>query len=192
MELQADSWDLPKATRYFSEDSSYMIKVVPRHTPEKDYRWKYAAAKRKKKFSPQDTTIISCHAILYNVKGEEDTVEIWNKKLLNLFAPVTVLVSNNGDRVITLDDWSSLGYGYNVFAIYNELGELVKRYQLDDFSIFPLNNYEFSISSIWWRSGQKLLNDRRQLKLYMRTENGQNGSVLYDLDAYQFKKNSQD
>lgn len=187
-ELHADSWRAPRTKRYFSEDSSYMLKVVPKFIPEKYYKWVNAKPRRKKRFTQQDTTIIPCHATLYRVIGAQDTVELWNRKLINLVAPVTVLVSNDGSRVVTLDNWHSMGYGLDVFAVYNERGDLIKRYQLDEFSVFPLNDYKFSISSIWWRCGAELLNVKRKIKLCMRTEDEQTASIFYDLETFKFEK----
>ncbi len=184
----ADSWANPKVTRYFSEDSTHMLKVVPKFIPDNYYKWFNAKPKKKEKFSVQDTTIIPCYAVLYQVNGPKDTVEIWNKKLINRIAPVSALVSNDGSRVVTLDNWHSMGYGLDVLAAYNEKGELVKRFQLDHFSIFPLNEYEFSVSSIWWRCGADMLNEQRKIKLCMRTSDDRSGSTYFDLETYEFEK----
>lgn len=107
---------------------------------------------------------------------------------MNPIAPVLAFVSNDGTRVLTLDNWYSAGYGLEVFVVYNERGEMVKRYQLDDFSIFPLNEYFLSISSIWWRCDSELLNEERKIKICMRTEDERTGSILYNLDTYNFEK----
>ncbi|VAW27331.1 hypothetical protein MNBD_BACTEROID06-578 [hydrothermal vent metagenome] len=184
---KADSWKKPKVTRHFSENGEFMLKVVPRYIPKKYYKWVKAKPNRKKRFKIQDTTIIHCHAILYKVNGARDTVEIWNKKLINTVAPVSVLVSDDGQRVVTFDNWRSLGYGLDVFVVYNELGELVKRYPLDEFTVFPLNEYIFSVSSIWWRCGTQILNDKQKIKLCMQTEDGRKGEVLYNLETFQFE-----
>jgi len=184
----ADSWAYPKVTRYYSEDSSHMLKVVPKYIPEKYNNWVTAKPKRKRKFTAQDTTIIPCHAILYKINGSKDTVEIWNKKLINRIAPVTVLVSNDGKRIVTLDNWHSMGHGLDVFAVYSEHGELINRFQLDDFSVFPLNDYEFSVSSIWWRCGAEILNEQQNVKICMKTSDDREDTILFNLKTYKFEK----
>ena len=119
---KADSWELPKVKDYFSEDSSFMLRVTPTFIPEKYYEYRYNTRKRKKRYSAQDTTVTLCYARLYQIKSQGDTIEVWNRKLINKIAPVYALVSNDGQRVITLDNWHSMGYGLDVLAVYNENG----------------------------------------------------------------------
>lgn len=47
----ADSWLPPKVKEYYSSDSSYYVRVVPREVPEKYWDWVEASPKKKKKFS---------------------------------------------------------------------------------------------------------------------------------------------
>tara|TARA_B110000483_G_C17765402_1_gene377726 strand:- start:294 stop:464 length:171 start_codon:yes stop_codon:yes gene_type:complete len=42
------------------------------------------------------------------------------KKLINYISRVEALVSNNGTRIVAIDNWHSLGYGIDVFVVYNE------------------------------------------------------------------------
>ena len=165
-----------------------MLKVVPVSFPKKYYKWLTAKPKKKKRFSAQDTTTIPCHAILYKLNGQQDTVEIWNKKLINKVSPVFALVSNDGKRVVTLDNWHSMGYGNEVLVVYDEVGELVRKYQLEDFSVFTLNDYYITVSSIWWRCGVELINKEYKIKLCMQTEDERTSSVLYNLNTYSFEK----
>ena len=186
--IRSDTWLPPKITRYFSENGNFMLKVIPRSIPGKFYEWIEAGPSEKKNFTAKDTTIVHCHAIFYQVLGDGDTLKIWKKQLINELAPVTALVSNDGQRVVTLDNWHAMGYGVDVMAVYNELGELVKRYSLDDFTLFPLNEYSRSISSIWWRCGAEMIDNGQKIKLCMHTPDNRGGTITYDLINYQFDK----
>ncbi len=180
----ADSWEPPKTKRYFSANGQYFIEIVPTKIPEKYSQWRMATPKRKAKFKPTDTTIIPCHARFFKIQ-DKDTIKLWEQKLINHISPMTALVSNDGAYVVTFDNWASLGYGLDVMVVYNAKGELLKRYQLDDFSPFPLNAYQLSISSIWWRCGASFASDR-ELKICFLTDNKQQAYKTYDLAKFQF------
>ena len=118
--LKADTCSNPETKFYFSEDSTHILKIIPRHTPINFYKWLTAKSNKKKRFNAQDTIITTCYAILYRINKDKDTVEIWKKKLINYISRVEALVSNNGTRIVAIDNWHSLGYGIDVFVVYNE------------------------------------------------------------------------
>lgn len=134
----ADSWRASKVKDYYNSDSSYYVRVVPTEIPEKYWNWINASAKQKNKFSPQDTTIIHCHAMMFKKTAGGDSL-LWNKKLINKISPVDALVSDYGEYFVTFDNWHSLGYGIDVLAIYDAKGMLLKRHMLEDISPFAIN-----------------------------------------------------
>ena len=69
----------------------------------------------QKKISETYTTIILCHAILNKIESP-DTIEIWNKKLINPIMPVHVIVTNDGKSIVIFDNWYSMGYGLEVLS----------------------------------------------------------------------------
>ncbi|MFA6924994.1 MAG: hypothetical protein WC223_12180 [Bacteroidales bacterium] len=148
----ADIWPEPKTQRYFSNNKYFFIEVIPRKIPEKYFNYIDAKHKHKnlKKFKQIDTILTPCTATLYEIKNA-DTIAIWSRQLINIIAPSYVTVSNDGKFIATFDNWGSMGYGLDVFVVYNNIGDLLKRYKLDDITPFPLNSYQLSISSIWWR-----------------------------------------
>ena len=77
--LKADTWGTPETKFYFSEDSTHILKIIPRHTPINFYKWLTAKPNKKKRFNAQDTIITTCYAILYRINKDKDTVEIWKK-----------------------------------------------------------------------------------------------------------------
>lgn len=150
----ADTWEPQKTKYYYSENKTYMLKVVPLTYPPKFWYANYNRLKRKNKLSGKDTTIISCTGTLYKIIAS-DTSIVWEKKLINRICPVTAIVSNDGSSVITFDNWLMIGYGSDIMVVYNEFGELKKRYKLEEISPFPINDYPSSISSLYWCCGKK-------------------------------------
>lgn len=149
----ADSWESPKVKVYYSADSSYFVRIVPKIVPERYWKWMNASTKRKERFSPQDTTIIYCHAMMFKRTKVGDTL-IWKENLINQISPVSAMVSNDGKYLVTFDNWYSAGYGVDVLVVYDKDGMMLKRHMLEDISPFPVNTYPLTISSLWWRCGQ--------------------------------------
>jgi hypothetical protein len=181
----SDSWREPRVIEYYSSDSTYYVKIIPRTVPEKYDKWLNAPARKKKKFTAQDTTVVPCHAKMFRKSHTGDSL-IWEQKLINRIAPVTAIVSDDGKYLITFDEWFSLGYGVDVMVVYDERGMLLKRYALEDISPFPINTYKMSISSIWWRCGQKFI-DNQNLEICFVNENNEKVSAIYDLKELKIK-----
>jgi hypothetical protein len=71
-------------------------------------------------------------------------------------------------------------------AIYDESGGLIKRYQLEDISPFPINEFQLSISSIWWRCGAKYL-DNQTVEICFQDKNQNIKTRYYNLITREFK-----
>lgn len=180
-----DTWAPPSIRSYLSENGQFLLKVYPTEIPKNYYKWHSAKPKRKSRFSVEDTTIVHCHAILYEI-NHTDTIQIWNKRLINRMAPSFAIVADDGKSVVTFDNWGSLGAGIDVMVTYGECGNMVKRYNLEEFSPFPINNYLMSISSIWWRCGAKYIsNDEIEICFSDDKENTE--TRIYNLSTKEFR-----
>ncbi|UOQ69185.1 hypothetical protein [Hymenobacter volaticus] len=173
----ADEWHVPKTVDYYSADSSYCLRVVPTFVPAKYSRWQTASPKKKRRYTPQDTTLIPCYATLFH-RVHQDLVPVWRHELVNPFAPMQALVSNDGRYVVTLDDWYQPGYGENVVVVYDQQGTLRKRATLETLSPYPLDQYRLSITSRWWRCHARFV-DNTTLELCFRNELGGKTSKEY-------------
>lgn len=76
----------------------------------------------------------------------------WNEPLQNPLSPLAVLVSDGGWRVVTLDNYYTVGFGDEVVVFYDENGKLLKKHSLEmllaekDLARIPR-----TVSSRWWR-----------------------------------------
>jgi len=76
---------------------------------------------------------------------------VWARPLVNLHAPVSAIVADAGDFVVTFDNWHSLGHGDDVVVVYGAQGAVVASLALDDFLPSDiLQALPRSSSSIWW------------------------------------------
>lgn len=90
-----------------------------------------------------------CIGRMYVRDGKSERL-LWNRPLDNRVSPRKVIVSHNAS-VITFDNWSSVGYGKNVIAVYNPSGLLVSRYSLEQLlSEEELYQVPKTASSRWW------------------------------------------
>ena len=80
-----------------------------------------------------------------------------DKPLQNRLSPVTAVVANGGWRIVTFDNYYSVGFGDEVIVFYNETGDLIKKYSLEDLlSKEELDRVPRSVSSRWWRNRVRL------------------------------------
>ena len=184
----ADTWASPKIRDYYSADSTFFVRIYPQDIPEKYFKWVNATPRKKKRFQPADTLVTPCFARMYKVINGKDSL-IWEQKLINIVAPVTAILSNDGKYLVTFDNWYSMGYGVDIMVYYNEKGELIKRYMLEDISPFPINTYTTSISSIWWRCGQDFIDNQRILICFI-DENEETVKRTYNLVKQKIEENA--
>lgn len=93
--------------------------------------------------------------------------KLWKVQLDNEVSPVSALVSDDGNYVITFDNWHGVGYGDNVVTIYNgTTGKLVKKLGLSDFlTESDIYNLPASVSSMHWHGTHHIDYEKKQLIL---------------------------
>lgn len=160
--VRADSWAMPSVATHCSANKKYCLKVEPRKLERQlalfgdkvDGKDNAGAAKTVKDNYCKGT---------FNANGKK----LWNVRLDNEVAPVRALVSDNGDYVITFDNWHSVGYGDNVVAIYSgQTGALIRKLGLSDFlTESDISRLSHSASSIWWSGPHEIDYDNHRLIL---------------------------
>ncbi len=142
---KADTWESPKPFSVHSSKSNFVARVEP---------GSFAPTKQK--------PVLTVFTVAAGVQ-----VEQWKVELANLFSPVTVLISDDGQYVVTLDDHSSVGCGDTVLAFYAKQG-LIKKRSLEEVlaEVQPQvresdyrNLFTHSVSSRHWRERGVMLFD---------------------------------
>ena len=114
-------------------------------------------------------------------KSTDDNVswiEIWRQPLQNQLSPVTALVANGGWRVVTFDNYYSVGYGEEVIVFYDEQGKLLKKYSLEALlSPMELGQVSRSVSSRWWRKAAVIDEALGLLKVQVGLNQGEHGRI---------------
>ena len=162
----ADSWALPEEKVYESKNGQYKLTVQPRELSNQLNYFEDAVDGNENPGQAKGKRD-KCIGILEK-KTENSYKKKWEKELANDVSPVSALVSDNGKYVVTFDNWHHVGRGENVVVIYNQNGNLIKTYRLDEFisrtETIRLTN---SVSSTWWGQDHELdeENDFLVLKL---------------------------
>jgi hypothetical protein len=102
----ADSWDLPEEEAYESDNGQYLFRVSPN-------------------FSSKSLRFGMCKGALLARKGQV-LEPLWSRLLINNVAPLRVFVSNSGQYVVTISEWSR--YDLLPVVIYEPIGRLVNVY----------------------------------------------------------------
>jgi hypothetical protein len=100
---------------------------------------------------------------LFKVEDGKRTLQ-WRTELSNQESPYQVLVTDDGNYVVTLDEYARIGYGDEVVAIYGRGGK-IKNYSLEsiagdalkpritrNFRSVRFDNFPHSAGSRWWRN----------------------------------------
>src|SRR5688500_356965 len=110
----ADRWEMPRTRRVLSHTRKFVAIVTPAHEADKPVK---------------ERPRVSVHRARED--GAPDGQALWSSPLTNSVSPVSVLVTGDGQHVVTFNDWYREGYGLNVLAFYGAQGQS-KRYSLED------------------------------------------------------------
>ena len=164
---KADSWALPEKKTVCSENKKFCFKVIPKKLAgQLDYFEDKEAGKENAGADKREKENYA-KGIFYARDKFGNLRERWKIKLVNEVSPVDILVSNEGDYVITFDNWHNVGYGNDVVVIYDAAdGKLVKNLGLSDFlTDSDIENLPRTSSSIWWRGKHFIETPEKRLVL---------------------------
>ena len=162
---RADSWLPPREQQVESADGRVRVTVTPRPLAgalpyfQDKVDGKEPAGQREG--NEQATPV----ATLERKDADGRWQVAWTGPLVNDVAPVEVLVANNG-RLVTFDNWHSVGYGDDVVVIYDERGKVVRQMALVD--LLPAGyivSLPHSVSSLYWGGEHALVDGERTLEL---------------------------
>lgn len=160
--VKGDSWALPTTKKYCSANKKYCLKVEPKKLESQLSYFQDKVDEIENAGADKTVNENYCKGTFF-AKGKK----LWNIQLDNEVSPVSALVSNDGNYVITFDNWHGVGYGDNVVAIYNGLtGNLIKKLGLIDFlTESDIYNLPASTSSIHWHGTHQINYEKNQLIL---------------------------
>ncbi len=155
----ADSWDLPSVMIFLSPDSSTAARIVPRGVESQLAYFQDLSEGLPDPGLPLHATITTPRAEVYRKSSSGGLSPRSSFNLVNSVSPVSALLSNDGQFLVTFDNWHSVGRGEHVVVIYRTDGSLVRSLRLSDFLIEEdINSLAHSVSSTDW-SGPHYIED---------------------------------
>ena len=147
--LCADTWAPPEPQRYCSSNKNYCLEIIP------------------------GDSMHQCQGILSAVGKKGEYHRIWATNLANAISPVTALVSDDGDYVVTFDNWYRIGWGNEVVVIYGANGALIKKYGLGDIlSEDEIEKIPRTVASRWW-GGEHVIDEEKKTLILKVVSNGE-------------------
>ena len=134
----ADTFPLPSVQEYHSANGEFVVTVIP----------------ARLSCTPKESECVpAARAIVERLVGD-DRADARTIRLLNSQAPAMVFLTDDGARLLTVDDYAGGGHGPNVVVVYDAEGAVLARYALSD--ILPedyIAGLHRSVSTIrWWHS----------------------------------------
>jgi hypothetical protein len=183
--LLADTWALPEKQTICSKNKKYCFQIIPKKlTSQLDY-FKDKVDGKENSGGDKKVKKNLCRGI-FSVRNNDGFLsKRWEINLVNEVSPVSALVSENGNYVVTFDNWHGVGYGNEVVAIYETTsGNLIWNLGLPDFlTDSDISELPTSTSSIWWGGNHFIDWDRSFLVL----EISKNGKRRHETDAKFFQ-----
>ena len=162
--VRADSWSPPTPQSYLSIDKTWRFTVTPRALSGQLAYFEDKVAHRKPAGAIPGNLQKQAQGFMEHLEQGQWRA-VWNAPLVNDVGPVSAIVSPSG-RVVTFDNWASMGWGNDAVVLYTSQGRPLRVMGLKDF--LPAEYIEAlpsSVSSLWWGGGHYFSADGRQLVL---------------------------
>ncbi len=157
----SDKWPLPQMKRFYSPNRQYLFRVDPRKLEGQLEYFEDKAAGRENPGAVKGVKDNYCKGTLFKLDPNGKQTLLWSRRLENEVAPVSGLVADSGQFVVTFDNWHSMGYGNDVVVIYGADGVMIKKFALEDIlSQEELQRLDRSVSSRRWGSGHRIEGDK--------------------------------
>lgn len=162
----ADSWRLPETETVYSKNRQFAVSIIPKQLAGQLEYFEDKVEGRADAGAVEGVANNWPRALFYSVDPNQQLNLVAEFKLVNEVAPVTALVSDDGQYLATFDNWHSRGYGNDTIVIYRTDGSLVRSMALED--VLTAKDIEMlprSVSSIQWSAEHYIDEDRHLLVL---------------------------
>lgn len=151
----ADSWLPPTPKTYVSPDGNTRVLVTPRGLEGALPYFEDKVANKEKAGQAEGASDRAMAEV--QVRDGTEWRPVRSFPLVNDVAPTNALVANGARRIVTFDNWHSVGWGPDVVVIYDGAGTHIRSMGLKD--LLPagwVRHLPRSVSSIWWGRGHAL------------------------------------
>ena len=149
--VRADSWALPEVEKYYSANKNFYLEVTPKKLESQLSYFQDKVDGKDNAGAVKEAKENHAKASFYARNGNGSYKRVSSFPLVNEVSPVSAIVSDQGDYVVTFDNWHSVGYGDDAIVIYRADGKLVKKFGLEELlTEGDIATFSRSVSSMWW------------------------------------------
>lgn len=146
-----DTWALPKKQKYYSQNKKFYLEVVPKKLESQLKYFEDKVKNRENAGARPDVKDNQAKGFVYARRPDGSYFQKSKFLLVNEVSPVSAIISNDGEYLVTFDNWHSMGYGDDVIVLYRSDGSLIKKFGLGDLlTEGDIKTLPHSVSSIWW------------------------------------------
>ncbi|QTD56646.1 hypothetical protein [Parasphingorhabdus cellanae] len=161
----ADSWAPPGQAVFESDSGAARVTIIPRDLSSPLEYFRDKLDERKDPGLPPDASIVRALAVIEMKDGSGNWLTNWEVDLVNEVAPVTAILSDDGQYLVTFDNWHSVGYGPATIVRYKRGKGLLGAHDLESFlPPYYLQALPRSVSSRSWKKGDPVF-DHEGFKL---------------------------
>lgn len=170
--VDADTWLLPKKKKYHSPNKKFYFEVTPKNLESQLKYFEDKVDGKENAGALEKTKENRARGAFYARRSDGGYSRKSKFFLSNEVSPVSAIVSNNGEYVVTFDNWHGVGYGDDVVVIYRSDGTLVKKFALEDLlTEGDIETLPHSTSSIHW-GGEHYTDEANNLLVLKVVANG--------------------
>ena len=153
----ADSWTLPSRQTFTSPSGRFEVDIYPKRLSSQLHYFDDKVHGRSDAGGVTGLRENSPRAVMYSVNRLGLRHRLLGFRLVNEVAPVSALVSDDGRRLVTFDNWHGMGYGDDVVVIYRSDGTLVRKFSLEELlTAEDVRELPRSISSRYWSAWEQI------------------------------------
>ncbi|GAB5481088.1 MAG: hypothetical protein Pars92KO_08450 [Parasphingorhabdus sp.] len=161
----ADSWAPPKQAVFESNSGTARVTINPRDLSSPPEYFRDKRDEQNDPGLPSEAANARVSAVI-EVKNDSGVwTTNWQVDLVNEVAPVTAILSNDGQYLVTFDNWHRVGYGPTTIVRYKRGKGLLGAHDLGSFlPLYYLQALPRSVSSRSWKKGDPVF-DGEGIKL---------------------------
>lgn len=163
----ADSWSPPETTITYSSNNMWRLIVTPNNPG----------------VMPRSNRTKRATGVLEHRQGARWT-RVWQRPLVNAIKPASALIADDGQHVVTFDNWGNIGNGDNVVVIYGGDGKLIRSLRLTQ--LIPQYYIDGLLRTYWsvdWQNEEQARIGKQDVTLFINgISSGPEGEPQYRPD----------
>ncbi len=120
-----------EVTKTYSPNRKYCLEIIPKGCEGNDS---------------------TCLGRFYALDNQYNYQLVWSRNILNTVSPSRAIVSNDGDYVVTMNEWTMGDNSDKILVVYGPGGKLIRNFTLNEIAgKDEIDSMKLSDNRRWWR-----------------------------------------